>query len=183
MPCLPSYLSRSNMRCKMILILQFKSPIFVKTNTMFVFFPWSPVPNCHLPTHILNSGQESSVFFLFSFPLKTAQSRAVEDDLGSPNWFRISDTLYSSAFAHTLHSLSFRKATRQSFLKQTFEWFYLDGVNSCFHSIGSMHLWFSSEMPRLLCIYIFRWHRFLADFGFHCNLIQTCMNELSSKLF
>lgn len=145
----------------MILILQFKSSIFVKTNSVFFFL--QPFSRLSPSTHILNSGQESSFFFLFSFPLKTAQSRAVEDDLGSPNWFRISDTLYSSAFAHTLHSLSFRKASRQSFLKQTFEWFYLDGVHSCFHCIGSMHLWFSSEMPKLLCI-------------------QTCINNLSSKL-
>lgn len=121
-PCLPSYLSRSNTRCKMILILQFKSPIFVKTNKMLLFFVFFPQPFSRLSpsTHILRAG---ICFFLFSFPLKTAQRRAVEDDLGSPNWFRISDTLYSSAFAHTLHSLSFRKASRQSFLKQTFEWF------------------------------------------------------------
>lgn len=144
----------------MILILQFKSSIFVKTNTVFFFAALFQIVTFNTHTQF-RAG--IIVFFLFSFPLKTAQSRAVEDDLGSPNWFRISDTLYSSAFAHTLHSLSFRKASRQSFLKQTFEWFYLDGVHSCFHCIGSMHLWFSSEMPKLLCI-------------------QTCVNNLSSKL-
>lgn len=42
---------------------------------------------------------------------------------------------------------------------------------------------FSSEMPKLLCFCIFRWHKFLADCGFHCYIIQTCMNNLTSKLF
>ncbi len=100
-------ISKEQWHIKMILILWFKSLIFVTTIMLFLSKSCSPV---QFQIVTFNTHTEFSAgiicFFVLFFALNTAQRRAVEDDLGSRNWFRISDTLYSSAFAHTLHGLS-----------------------------------------------------------------------------